>query len=1412
MKKENIKKICVAGIALIFLISAFVPAVSSMRINLFSIRHIEKQIKSKIDLDTMDDPEPIDDNWNVTLEFNEPGSAYDNAFFGEKSDASDGQDGYDVPKSPPGFPPYIRAWFDTDFTDPYDELWEEYKKYPDSYKDWNLTVQWVPSDYTSPTTITVSWDNTNLSNSGYNSVILYDVNNNENVSNMISNSSYSFTCPALTPQNFKIICTTNLPPNANDDTDTVAEDSTNNQINVLLNDNDPEGDDMNITDVTQPIHGAVTYNVDYVFYTPDSDYNGMDFFTYTIHDGEGGTDTATVNVTITPVNDAPVANDDYYTTEEDTTLNVPAPGILANDTDLENDTLSATLISDVSHGDLSFNADGSFIYDPDNDYVGTDSFTYRAFDGIAVSNIATVHITVTNANDPPVAYDDYYSTNEDTTLNVAAPGVLSNDTDPESDPLTASLVSDVTHGTLSLNSNGGFQYIPDSNYFGSDTFTYQAYDGNEYSNEATVTITIDSVNDPPVANDDDYETEEDTPLIVQAPGILTNDTDPENDLLSAVLFDGVTKGTLTFYSNGSFIYTPNSNYYGSDSFTYKAYDGAIVSNTATVYLTITQVNDPPVANDDDYSVNEDTTLTVSAPGVLLNDTDIEDDDLTAVLITDVSHGTLSLSSNGGFIYSPDDDYSGTDTFTYQAYDGNSYSNTATVTITIIGTNDPPVANDDYYTTEEDTTLIIPEPGILANDTDLENDPLSSVLVGGVSHGNLIFYGNGSFKYTPSDGFVGSDSFTYRAFDGIVVSNIATVYLTITPVNDPPVANDDDYSVNEDTTLNVATPGVLANDTDPENDDLTADLVDDVSHGTLSLNSDGSFDYTPEAEYFGTDTFTYRAYDGLEYSNTATVTIIIDPVNDPPSIPSNPNPADGATDVSTYAILSWTGGDPEGDNVTYDVYLGDISPPPKVSSNQTTNSYNPPGELQNDTTFYWQIISWDEHGASTDGAIWSFTTEPEPNQPPYEPSNPVPNNESTDVSISTDLSWSGGDPENDNVTYDVYFGITSPPQKVNSNQSGNSYNPGTLEFDTTYYWQIIAWDEYGLKTNGPIWNFVTRDNNPPNNPRNPDPENGEIDVSIFTILSWAGGDPDGDSVEYDVYFGTSISPPKVVSNQSGTSYNPGDLQMGTKYYWKIVSWDEYDYTTKGPLWNFTTRTNAPPYKPSNPIPTNNSENVSIYADLKWDGGDPDGDMVNYEIFFGTTSPPPRIADNYSSTVYEPGDMNFTTRYYWKIISYDEFNTKNEGPIWTFLSELEHNREPTRPTITGPQVIHVPNKDYDYEISTTDPDDDNVFYYIDWGDGTFEDWNGPYSSGQNFTMTHSWPPATKLYEIQVKAKDIYGAESDWGKMYVFVLKNRAASTNSLMIRFIMRSIERFPIFERIFTSGPFYNLLIKFAYIH
>src|SRR5204862_204160 len=195
------------------------------------------------------------------------------------------------------------------------------------------------------------------------------------------------------------------------------------------------------------------------------------------------------------------------------------------------------------------------------------------------------------------------------------------------------------------NADGSFTYIPAADYNGSDSFTYKANDGALDSNVATVSLTVTAVNDAPVAVNDSYTTAEDTPLTVPAPGVLGNDSDIDSATLTAVLVTGPAHGTLTLNANGSLTYTPAANYNGSDSFTYKANDGALDSNVATVSLTVTAVNDAPVAANDSYTTAEDTPLTVAAPGVLGNDGDIDSATLTSVLVAGPAHGTLTLNAN-----------------------------------------------------------------------------------------------------------------------------------------------------------------------------------------------------------------------------------------------------------------------------------------------------------------------------------------------------------------------------------------------------------------------------------------------------------------------------------------------------------------------------------------------------------------------------------------------------------------------------------------------------------------------------------------------------------------------------------------------------------------------------------------------
>ncbi|MES2660549.1 MAG: Ig-like domain-containing protein [Verrucomicrobiota bacterium] len=729
-------------------------------------------------------------------------------------------------------------------------------------------------------------------------------------------------------------------------------------------------------------------------------------------------------------NTAPVAAGDSYSTPEDIALVVPAAGVLANDSDGEANLLTAILDAGPANGTVTLNLNGSFTYTPASGYFGNDSFTYHANDGTLNSNIATVNLTVIEAIPVAVAVADSYSTNENTALVVPPAGVLANDTEPDSRPLTAALNAAPSHGTVNLAANGGFTYQPAAGYFGTDSFTYHADNGLADSNIQTVTITINEVIPAPVATADSYQVNEDTALVVPAAGVLANDSDPRSRTLTAVLDDGPDHGVLALNPNGGFTYTPVTAYLGPDSFTYHARNGFLNSDIVTVNLTVNEVIPVPVTVADGYATNEGTALNVPASGVLANDSDPESRPLTAVLNVAPGHGTLTLEEDGGFIYQPSTGYYGTDTFTYHANNGLVDSAIETVTITINEIIPAPLATADSYLVNQDTALVVPAAGVLSNDSDSRSRPLTAILDDGPDNGVLALSANGGFTYTPAAGYIGADSFTYHARNGFLDSEIVTVSLTvnefviaelvngsfesgftgwtttgsqeiqsatpyaatqgtklvsfnsgnqtpnailsqtigtvagqtytlafdagvfsfntnsqtlqvtvtgsgtvltrtitlsgaggatnrwlpqsftfvansptatvafrdqsastigldllldnvrvtevITPPNIAPVAAADSYAATQNTALVVPAAGVLANDTDANSHPLTAVLDAGPANGSVTLNPNGSFTYTPATGYTGADSFTYRANDGSLNSNVATVSLTVSP--------------------------------------------------------------------------------------------------------------------------------------------------------------------------------------------------------------------------------------------------------------------------------------------------------------------------------------------------------------------------------------------------------------------------------------------------------------------------------------------------------------------------------------------------------
>ena len=305
--------------------------------------------------------------------------------------------------------------------------------------------------------------------------------------------------------------------------------------------------------------------------------------------------------------------------------------------------------------------------------------------------------------------------------------VKTNDTDVDGDPLTTTVVTGPTKGTVTANADGSFTYTPTANVNGTDTFTYRVSDGIATSALATVTVTIAAVNDAAVANPDTATTAEDTPVVIN---VLANDTDVENNTLSTVLLTNPANGTVVLNA-GKYTYTPKANFTGTDTFNYYVWDGAANSTPTTVTVTVTAVNDAPTAVNDSATTKEDTPVVIN---VKANDVDVDGDPISATVVTNPTKGTVTANADGSFTYTPAANVNGTDTFTYRVSDGTMTSAVATVTITVTAVNDAAVANPDTATTAEDTPVVI---NVLANDTDVENNTLSTVLVTNPANGTAV---------------------------------------------------------------------------------------------------------------------------------------------------------------------------------------------------------------------------------------------------------------------------------------------------------------------------------------------------------------------------------------------------------------------------------------------------------------------------------------------------------------------------------------------------------------------------------------------------------------------------------------------------------------------------------------------------
>ncbi|RDE49091.1 MAG: tandem-95 repeat protein, partial [Candidatus Accumulibacter meliphilus] len=381
-------------------------------------------------------------------------------------------------------------------------------------------------------------------------------------------------------------------------------------------------------------------------------------------------------------------------------------------------------------------------------------------------------------------------------------------------------------------------------------------------------------NQTPTARDDSFDGNEDQ---IISGSVAANDSDADGPAYSAQLVTAPAHGTLTLAADGSFDFTPDADWNGSTSFSYQVLDGINTSAVATVKLSLAAVNDVPLAADDAFTLNEDELLVVAAAGVVDNDTDIDSPTLTATVVAGPQHGSLTLNEDGSFSYKPTLNFNGSDSFSYRANDGQVDGNVAVVTLNVLPVNDRPLAEDDNVTTPGGTPIVLK---LAANDSDVDGDSLSVSGVGTAQHGTVVLNSDGSVTYTSFANYFGDDSFDYTVSDPSGAQDTATVTVSVSAVNGAPTGVADNFTGNEDQPI---TGNVLDNDSDVDGQELSAILVSGPANGSLQLEADGSFSYTPKRDFNGVDSFSYRANDGQFDSDVATVSLRVSPVNDPPKL-------------------------------------------------------------------------------------------------------------------------------------------------------------------------------------------------------------------------------------------------------------------------------------------------------------------------------------------------------------------------------------------------------------------------------------------------------------------------------------------------------------------------------------------------
>ncbi|MGR5468521.1 tandem-95 repeat protein, partial [Vibrio astriarenae] len=673
------------------------------------------------------------------------------------------------------------------------------------------------------------------------------------------------------------------------------------QEQLLSNATDVEGDDLTALNLTVDGNATVTANDDGSFtITPDADWNGDIDISFDVSDGENIVASG-ADLTVNPVNDLPQPQDQEFTIQEDGILTFTDAHLLQGATDIEGDNLSVEGISyEGTDGILTDNGNGTYSFAPNENFNGDVQFTFDVSDGTDTVT-ADIDVAVTPVDDAPTVEGSLsYTVNEDGEITLSQEQLLSNATDVEGDDLTALNLEVDGNATVTENDDGSFTITPDADWNGDIDISFDVSDGENIV-ASGADLTVNPVNDLPVPQDQEFTVQEDGVLTFTDTHLLRGASDIEGDNLTVegISYEG-TDGVLTDNGNGTYSFAPNENFNGDVEFSFNVSDGTDTVS-ANVNVQVTEVNDPPVAGSTSYTVNEDSSITISNEQLLANSSDVEGEVAIDSVTYSGTDGVFADNGDGTYTFTPNENFAGDISVDVTVVDEDGATAETTAGIEVIEVNDPPIAGPTTYTIDEDSVLTFNESQVLANASDVDGE----VSVVGVSYdgpdGIFTVNDDGTCSFAPNENFNGEVQLdvTITDDDGATVDTVINV--NVLPINDTPVSGTTAYQVDEDGSITISQEQLMSQASDVEGDDLSASNLTVDGNAEVTVNDDGSFTITPDADWNGDIDMTFDITDGTD-TIQATADLTVNPVND------LPQPQDQEFTVEEDGTLTFTDAD------------------------------------------------------------------------------------------------------------------------------------------------------------------------------------------------------------------------------------------------------------------------------------------------------------------------------------------------------------------------------------------------------------------------------------------------------------------------------------------------------------------------